>query len=265
MKHIIATDYDGTLYLYHQNGITEKVKNQISEFRKNGNYFGVVTGRSYIWAYPVFKKQNLFEFDYIMSDNGAQCTDKDGNIVFSEKIKAYKGFAKDYMEKTFSFGDELEEIGLCLEKERYNFLLNNPEGTDYYNKHADIEKLCELDEFVMVNAVCKDADSAERLRKIVVENFGDILCPARNDRCLDITAVGVNKASGIRKYAEIMGVDLDNIYAAGDNFNDLVMVEAFHGCAVENAVDALKEKAEYIIEDVGDIVKMIFAKENING
>ena len=264
MKHIIATDYDGTLYLYHQGGITDEVRSKISEFRKNGNYFGVVTGRSYKWAYPIFKQQNLFDFDFILSDNGAQCTDKDGNLVFSEKIKAYKGFAKDYMEKAFSFGEELEEIGICLEKERYNFLPDNPEGTDYYNNHKDIEKLMDLDEFVMVNAVCKNSESAERLRKIIAEAFGDILCPARNDRCLDITSVGVNKATGIKKYAEIMGVDIDNVYAAGDNFNDIVMVEAFHGCAVENAVKELKDVAEYIVEDVGTIVSMILDEEKNN-
>ena len=62
-----------------------------------------------------------------------------------------------------------------------------------------------------------------------------------------------------------MGVDIDNVYAAGDNFNDIVMVEAFHGCAVENAVQELKDVAEYIVEDVGKIVSMILDKENVNG
>ena len=261
MKNIIATDYDSTLYLYHQNGITDKVRNQISEFRQKGNLFGVVTGRSYKWAYPIFKQQNLFEFDFILSDNGAQCVDSDGIYVFSHKIKAYKGFAKEYMDLIFSSGEEVEEIGICLECDRYNFLPDNPEGTDYYNNHKDIEKLVELDEFVMVNAVCANDESAARLRAIVSKAFGSILSPAQNGRCLDITAVGVNKATGIKSYADIMGVDLDNIYAAGDNYNDIVMVEAFHGCAVENAVDDLKNVAEHIVSDVGDVVSIILSKE----
>ena len=265
MKYIIATDYDGTFYQYHEGGITDEVRNKISQFRKKGNLFGVVTGRSYVWAYPIFKQQNLFEFDYIISDNGAQCVDKDGNFVFSHKIQAYKGFAGDYMNMVFTRGEGLEEIGICLEKERYYFSPEFPEGKDYLNSHKDIEKLNELCEFVMVNVVCVDDDSAEKLRKVIADEFGEILSPARNGRCLDITAVGVNKASGIKSYAEIMGVEDDNIYTAGDNYNDMVMIEAFHGCAVENAVPELKEKAEFVVKNVGEIIKMILDKENCNG
>lgn len=268
MKYIIATDFDGTLYQYKDgsHGINEKTVNAIKEFRKNGNLFGVVTGRSYKWAYPVFKQQNAFEFDYILSDNGAQCVDKDGNFVFSNRIKAYKGFAKDYVTAVLGFGDCVEEAGLCFEKERYNFEILKPDGDDYYNPYSllDDEALSECDEFVMVNAVCKDDESAAALKEMLSEKFGEYLCPAQNGRCLDITANGVNKASGIKQYAEIMGVDADNIYSAGDNYNDIVMVKAFHGCAVDNAVQDLKDVAEYIVEDVGDIVNMILSEEKNN-
>ena len=262
-KHIIATDYDGTLYQYHKGGITDEIREKISEFRKAGNLFGVVTGRSYKWAYPIFKQQNLFEFDFILSDNGAQCVDKDGNFVFSNKIKAYKGFAKDYVNAVLSFGECVEEAGICFEKERYNFYNSKSNGDDYYNPYSllDDKILSECDEFVMVNAVCVDDKSAELLRKELVEKFGEYICPARNDRCLDITSNGINKASGILMYSEIMGVEKQNIFSAGDNYNDLVMVEAFRGCAVENAVDALKQKAEFVVSSVGDIVDMILSKE----
>ena len=269
MKCIIATDFDGTLYQYKDgsHGINEKTVNAIKEFRKKGNLFGVVTGRSYKWAYPVFKKQNAFEFDYILSDNGAQCVDKDGNFVFSNRIKAYKGFAKDYVTAVLGFGDGVEEAGLCFEKERYNFEISRPDGDDYYNPYSllDDEVLSECDEFVMVNAVCKDDESAAALKEMLSEKFGKYICPAQNGRCLDITAIGVNKASGIKQYAEIMGVDADNIYSAGDNYNDIVMVKAFHGCAVDNAVQDLKDVAEFIVEDVGDIVNMILSEEKNYG
>jgi hydroxymethylpyrimidine pyrophosphatase-like HAD family hydrolase len=47
--------------------------------------------------------------------------------------------------------------------------------------------------------------------------------------------------------AEKLGVPLENTYAFGDGVNDLCMIEAAgHGIAMGNAVDALKEKAEFI-------------------
>ena len=265
MKYVFATDYDGTLYQYNESGlgISKKTLDAIKEFRKRGNLFGVVTGRSYKWAYPIFKQQNLFEFDYILSDNGAQCVDKDGNFIFSNKIKAYKGFAKDYVTTVLGFGDGIEEAGICFEKDRFNFEISKPDGDEYYDRYSLLDEplLCECDEFVMVNAVCKDDETASGLKEVLTEKFGEYICPAQNGRCLDITAIGVNKASGIKQYAEKMGVDENNIYSAGDNYNDIVMVKAFHGCAVKNAVQDLKDAAEFIVDDVGDIVNMIFTKE----
>ena len=265
MKYVIATDFDGTLFQGYPDGyrINDKTINAIKEFRKKGNLFGVVTGRSYKWAYPVFKQQNAFEFDYIISDNGAQCVDKDGNFVFSNKIGAYKGFAKDYVTTVLGFGDCVEEAGICFEKDRYNFEISKPDGDDYYDSYSllDDPLLSECDEFVMVNAVCKNDEAAAKLKQKIVSEFGEYLDPVQNGRCLDITAKGISKASGISQYASIMNVPHDNIYSAGDNYNDLPMIKAFHGCAVKGAVDELKNEAEFICEDIAGLIDIILCRK----
>jgi len=268
MRYLIATDFDGTLCQSYPDGykINDKTLEAIKNFRKAGNLFGVVTGRSYIWAYPVFKELNTFGFDYIISDNGAQCFDKDGKVVFSNKIKAYCGFAKDYVNTVLDFSDEVEEAGICFERDRYNFKKNNPEGDgEYYSKYSVLDKLCEKDEFVMVNAVCKNDETAAKLKAEILSCFGQYLDPAQNGRCLDITAKSVNKASGISHYAKTMGLNHDSIYSAGDNYNDLPMVKAFHGCAVKGAVEALKNAAEFVLDDVGSLIEIILQKEKNNG
>lgn len=268
MLYIVATDFDGTLCQSYPDGykINEKTLSAIKQFRKEGNLFGIVTGRSYIWAYPVFKEKNEFEFDFIISDNGAQCFDRDGNAVFSNKIKAYCGFAKDYVNTVLEFSDDVEEAGVCFERDRYNFEKNNPDGNGgYYSKYTVLDELYEKDEFVMVNAVCKNDETAAKLKTEIVSKFGGYLDPAQNGRCLDITAKGINKASGISQYAKIMNVVHDNIYSAGDNYNDLPMVKSFHGCAVESAVDVLKNEAEFVLDDVGSLINIILQKEKNNG
>lgn len=268
MKYLVATDFDGTLCQSYPDGykINDKTLEAIKKFRNKGNLFGIVTGRSYIWAYPVFKEQNSFDFDYILSDNGAQCFDKDGNTVFSNKIKAYRGFAKDYVTTVLEFSDEVEEAGICFEKDRFNFEKNNPDGNGgYYSKYSVLDELCEKDEFVMVNAVCKNDETAAKLKEEIVSKFGEYLDPAQNGRCLDITAKGVNKATGISQYAKVMGVIHENIYSAGDNYNDLSMIKAFHGCAVKSAVETLKNEAEFVLDDVGSLINIILKKEKDNG
>lgn len=264
MKYAVATDFDGTLCQSYPDGykINDKTLAAIKVFRKKGNLFGVVTGRSYIWAYPVFKNLNTFEFDYIISDNGAQCFDKDGNTIFSNKIKTYRGFAKDFVTTVLEFSDEVEETGICFEKDRFNFEKNNPEGNgEYYSKYSVLDELCDRDEFVMVNAVCKNYETAAKLKEEILVRFGEYLDPAQNGRCLDITAKGINKATGISQYAKAVGVIHDNIYSAGDNYNDLPMIKSFHGCAVESAVDVLKNEAEFICEDIAGLIDIILGRK----
>lgn len=55
-----------------------------------------------------------------------------------------------------------------------------------------------------------------------------------------------NKGVGLRKAVEIAGVSLEDVVAAGDNLNDLDMLEiAGFSIAVGNAPDAVKEKVDY--------------------
>ena len=63
----------------------------------------------------------------------------------------------------------------------------------------------------------------------------------------DVTVLGIDKGTALIHVAEKLGVPIENTYAFGDGVNDLCMIEAAgHGIAMGNAVDALKEKAEYI-------------------
>lgn len=55
---------------------------------------------------------------------------------------------------------------------------------------------------------------------------------------------GVDKAAGLRRALDLLGVDPARAAAAGDGENDVPMLLAVgHGVAVANAVDALKEVA----------------------
>ncbi|MBS6645861.1 MAG: HAD family phosphatase [Clostridiaceae bacterium] len=64
---------------------------------------------------------------------------------------------------------------------------------------------------------------------------------------IDIVPKGCTKASGVRKLSEKLGIDLAEVMALGDSYNDLEMLEIVGlGVAVNNAVDQLKSRADYI-------------------
>ncbi|WP_342259014.1 HAD family hydrolase [Spiroplasma endosymbiont of Dioctria linearis] len=83
---------------------------------------------------------------------------------------------------------------------------------------------------------------------------------------IDAMPKGINKATGVQKWAEIMKVDLKDIIVIGDNNNDLEMIsEMPFGIAVGNAHDEVKKKAWKVIDriennGVGKFLKELISK-----
>ncbi|WP_342275027.1 HAD family hydrolase [Spiroplasma endosymbiont of Cantharis lateralis] len=83
---------------------------------------------------------------------------------------------------------------------------------------------------------------------------------------IDAMPKGINKATGVKKWAEIMKVDLKDIIVIGDNNNDLEMIsEMPFGIAMGNAHDEVKKKAWKVIDriennGVGKFLKELISK-----
>lgn len=66
---------------------------------------------------------------------------------------------------------------------------------------------------------------------------------------IDIMKKGVSKWNGIAALAELLGIERKDIITAGNYYNDIEMIEkAGTGIAVANAVDRVKEAADYVTE-----------------
>ena len=67
---------------------------------------------------------------------------------------------------------------------------------------------------------------------------------------MDITPPGIDKAVGLSKLAQYLQIDKSEIMACGDGDNDLAMIEyAGLGVAMENAIDDVKNIAQFITKD----------------
>ena len=78
---------------------------------------------------------------------------------------------------------------------------------------------------------------------------GRLDCFQSNAWLLEIVFPGVNKGSSLRFIAEQNNIPIDHTISAGDAENDLPMIiEAGIGCAMKNADEALKAKADYVTE-----------------
>ena len=69
----------------------------------------------------------------------------------------------------------------------------------------------------------------------------------------DITAKGADKGEGIIALAEHLGLDPNATIAFGDGGNDLSMIKAAGiGVAMGNALESLKQEADYTTTSVDD-------------
>ena len=86
----------------------------------------------------------------------------------------------------------------------------------------------------------------ETVRKFLVSNPAiTTVCGGYNN--LEFTRADANKGVGLRKLAEILGVNPDATMAIGDTENDLAIIEAAGiGVAMGNATDAVKARADYV-------------------
>lgn len=67
------------------------------------------------------------------------------------------------------------------------------------------------------------------------------------DRNIEVNAAGVNKGIAMVRLGETMGIPGEEIMAFGDGANDLKMIRSVGiGVAVGNAIEELKEAADYI-------------------
>lgn len=86
----------------------------------------------------------------------------------------------------------------------------------------------------------------ETVRKFLVSNPSiTTVCGGYNN--LEFTRADANKGVGLRKLAEILGVNPDATMAIGDTENDLAIIGAAGiGVAMGNATDAVKARADYV-------------------
>lgn len=266
MKKIIATDYDGTL---NYGGIKPHVVEAIAHFRAAGNLFGVVTGRDKMGSYDVFAREGQFGFDFVLAFNGALAIDAAGNTLYACSIRGDQPYGDTTLSRALT--RRIWELtsghcGIAFADARLDIHPDYPGGgklgwttlTPFSDLETDV--FAKMDTFLQLNTVCESEERAKEVTAQLAEEFGDYVNPLQNGICIDIPVRGMDKGAGIARYASMVGAAADGIWSAGDNYNDLAMIAPYHGCAMANGVQAVKDAAEFVCRDIAEVVALAMAK-----
>lgn len=235
LKHkykALMMDVDGTLIVNGGgNTISARVKNSIQE-SQDKIHIGIASGRPLHQVTDIFDELGLKQPCVI--SGGSQIVDPVSKEILwerpllSEDIQAITSILNDLELKTWVI-DNTEEIlytpNLKLHKPLSFFIprIKEEKADEIISELSDIETVA--------------------LTKVVAYDEGYI--------ALHITHAQATKHYATRKAAEFMNVESEDIIGVGDGYNDFPL---FRACglkiAVGNAVEGLKEKADYIAPSV---------------
>ncbi|WP_088106105.1 Cof-type HAD-IIB family hydrolase [Halalkalibacter urbisdiaboli] len=263
---LIATDLDGTL-LNESSEISVENATAIKKAQELGVDVVIATGRSYEAAIKPLTAAGLS--CPLICLNGAQIYLENRELIRNipldkqacERIKQVCEQESVYIEAFTSQG------GFSVSREEFIEIIVNIMKTHYPTLSTDDikEKMKQRfqDEQIEVvenlNMLIDNADidiykflafslEDERLEKIrkQLEQDGDINITSSGHLNLEFNHPDANKGSALSLYAKRLGIEMENVMALGDNFNDLSMLQLVGlSVAMENADPAIKELCDY--------------------
>lgn len=239
---IIATDYDGTL---NHNGIDDKKRLAIKEWRSAGNLFGVVSGRGIKSLLEVIEDKD-FEYDFLIANNGAIIFDKELNILAETRCDG--SYAVPLIADLFEWGCTYANIDKDVA------LPVRSDEKECEEGECTLEVLPAITYFNQISTWLNTVEEAAVVVKKINGKYKNVLNPLQNGTCIDIVPASVNKARGIYALLDVVGGKYEDVIAVGDNINDTHMIAEFRSYAMANGVDSIKALANEITESITDLI-----------
>ncbi len=245
---ILASDFDGTL---NQGGVSETDREAIRRFRAAGHRFGLVSGRD--WTFPDHLREIGLDVDFILVCSGAIGLDGRGNELYE-----FRGPCGDAVAGVVSlFGDRYDQpVGVCVGCKRYNFHSRHPDG-DPGRGYLPLSRLAGFPEFTALYARTNKQSEGGVAASDIARLYGDYITPLHNSVFIDMPPRGMDKATGLLRYAALSGIPEEKIWTVGDNLNDLSMIRRFHGCAVSSGNELLQAEAVHVVDHVADVIALM--------
>lgn len=245
---LLCTDLDDTL-LTTDKKVSEENKRAIEYFKDNGGYFTFATGRI-----PYGAKLML---EYIKPNapmlcfNGAGIYDfEKDDLIWNMKLHDDKIKVLEFVEKNLPFtGLEVctkDKLYICKTNEVVYEHKVHEKLPDLYADYHDIEE-----EWVKVLFMQKENEIGYVRKAMAESEFNDRFDFIQSSpKYYELLPKNASKGRCLLKLADILGIDIKNVVAIGDNENDIEMIKsAGTGIAVANAIKEVLDVADVITVD----------------
>lgn len=252
-KKALFLDLDGTL-LNDSREITEGNRNAIDQALDLGHKVIITTGRPLVSALAQAEKLGLTkEGCYVISFNGGMIYD-----MGTKSIVYQKTVGKDLVQKVYAEAAK-RQIHLQTYDAKKIIVVDGTYNPDYVDRYCaktgmkdyqvlDSVDLLKEEPCKMLAIDYKGRTELEGLISWVQETCaGEMNAFFSCKEYVEVIPVGLGKGNAVKHLAKILGIPMEDTISAGDEENDLSMIQdAGTGCAMANAVPAVKAAADYI-------------------
>lgn len=246
-RKLIALDLDGTT-LNDIQQISSETQQVLNKLRNEGHIISIVTGRPY--------RNSYYYYDQLKMDtpmvnfNGAWCHNPQDSTW---EHGYHKTLSKDLAISMLALKDD-PEVQLIAAESRDGIYVQGdfipypdffPEGIEV-SKQLSAETL--LIDPTSVGVFTNTQQNQPLIKERIIENYGnavEVRAWGGLTPCLEVVAVGVQKAMGVERIASYYNIKRQDILAFGDEENDYEMIQyAGHGVVMKNGNDRLKAIAD---------------------
>ncbi|MGL5066576.1 MAG: Cof-type HAD-IIB family hydrolase [Sarcina sp.] len=259
MKYkLIAIDMDGTL-LSNKHEVPEYNKEMIKKATEKGVKIAITTGRLFASAR---KYSEIIGVDSpIISSNGGYIREQNSEDVIyesnisKEQFDKVMSIIKKYNFKVYMNTSDTVISEDMVPKDHAYKLVNNElddawkikfvEGRDFDEVYKEYSN--DILKFICIE---EGTDQTELMKaKAELASFEDLEVVSSWVNNFEVMPAGTSKGSAVQRLAEILGIKREEVICIGDSENDLSMIKyAGLGVAMGNAIDIIKENADYITD-----------------
>ncbi len=254
---LIVSDIDGTL-VSSQNVLSELTIQQVKALQKKGIMFSLASQRVHSSILPIAKELGI-KIPFI-SLNGALIQDAHEKTVLNRSV-----IEKKYVERALRLAEErYVKIALCY-NDRIVYTEDNSVIKDFMTRLGTTYTLVDSyegykDNVLEIIMLGNDKNVIRFIQKRMTPPFGLYLKvkyfrsqAMQNVFNLEIIRKKVNKKVGLKLLANHLGIKKHEVLVFGDWYNDRELFQ-FGGVniALDNAVDELKDMADYITDKSND-------------
>ncbi len=254
---IVAADIDMTL-TSKGDGLPQVTKDAFEVLHRNGVKIGLGTGRE---INDKLRHQGKdwglsFEFDFVVGMNGGMVLDHDHNDRYWETDMLSREEMKDILEYMLPLVDKYR-IGVnCEGNENHNAMYIQGEllessrrhGFEFVDCTGDVERFCERPTFKFLFRT--EAEHEAEVREYFLKKYADkYQIVGTFPGTVEVMHKGIDKGSGLEKYAQWNDIVMENVIAFGDNENDDTMLEyAGWGVCLKDGAEGTKKYANALTD-----------------